>query len=92
MCPKRRISHISQGAEEMPPWLHEQVKLGKPRECVYYKGLRFGDQPKKRVALAEIAANHGRESSIYQSIYGYKQYNIYLYRNRGCFDIFYKER
>jgi len=74
------------------PWLHEQVKLGKPRECVCCKGLRFRDQPKKRVALAEIAANQGRESSIHQSIYGYKQCNVYLYRNRGCFDVFHRER
>jgi hypothetical protein len=65
VCPKRRISHISQVAEEVPPWLHEQVKLGKPRECVCCKGLRFRDRPKKRVALTKIAANHDRESSIH---------------------------
>ena len=92
VCPKRRISHISQGAEEVSPWLHEQVKLGKPRECVCCKGLRFRDRPKKRVALAEIAANQGRESSIHQSIYGCKQCNVYLCRNRGCFDVFHRER
>jgi hypothetical protein len=74
------------------PWLYEQVKLGKSRECVNCKGLRFGDRPKKRVALAEIAANYGRESSIYQSIYGCKQCNVHLCRNRGCFDIFHRER
>jgi hypothetical protein len=69
-CAQR--SHISQGAEEVSPWLYEQVKLGKSREYINYKGLRFGDRPKKRVVLAEIAANYGRESSIYQSIYGCK--------------------
>jgi hypothetical protein len=92
VCPKRRISYISQGAEEVSPWLHEQVKLGKPRECVYCKGLRFRDRPKKWVALAEIAANQGSESSIHQSIYGCKQCNVYLCRNRGCFDVFHRER
>jgi hypothetical protein len=34
-----------------------------------YKGLRFRDRPKKRQALAEITANHGRESLIHNSIY-----------------------
>jgi len=65
VCLKRRILHISQGVEEVSPWLHEQVKLSKPRECVCCKGLRFRDRPKKRVALAEIIANQGRESSIH---------------------------
>jgi hypothetical protein len=47
------------------PWLHKQVKLSKFREYINCKGLRFGDWLKKRVALAKIAANHGKESSIY---------------------------
>jgi hypothetical protein len=57
---------------------------------MYYKGLRYGDRPKKRVALAQIASNQGSESLTHQSFYGYKKYNIHLYRNRGCFNIFHR--
>jgi hypothetical protein len=92
VCPKRRISQISQGASEVPVRKHEQVKLSKIGKCVYCKGLRYGDRPQKRVALAQIAANQGRESYRRDSFYGYKQCNVHLCKNRGCFDIFYRER
>ena len=88
MCPKRRISHISQGAEEVSPWLHEQVKLSKPRECVCCKGLRFRDRPKKRVALAEIAADHNRPSIRKTSSWGCKECGINLCNNNLCFDLY----
>jgi len=91
VCPKRRISQISQGADQVPIQLHEQVKLGKKRRCVSCKGLRFGDRPKKRQALAEIAANHGRESLIHDSIYGCKQCDVNLCKNSGCFDVFHRQ-
>jgi hypothetical protein len=55
------------------------------------KGLRFGDRPKKRQALAEIAANHGRESLIHDSIYGCKQCDVNLCKNSGCFDVFHRQ-
>jgi len=57
ICPKRRISQISQGANLVPVELHEQVRLSKNGRCVCYKGLRFTDRPKKRIALAQIGAN-----------------------------------
>jgi hypothetical protein len=57
VCPKRRISQISQGANQVPMGLYEQVKLSKIGKYIYYKGLRYVDRPKKRVALAQIAAN-----------------------------------
>jgi hypothetical protein len=57
VCPKRRISRISQGADQVPVRAHEQVKLGRRGICVCCKGLRFKDRPKKRVALAQIASN-----------------------------------
>jgi hypothetical protein len=74
----------------MPLRSHELVKLGKKRECVSYKGLRYGDRPRKRVALSEIAANHGSESSRHDSIYGCKQCDVYLCKERGCFDVFHR--
>jgi hypothetical protein len=45
ICPKRRISRISEGADQVPLRLHEQVKMGKRGYCVACKGLRFGDRP-----------------------------------------------
>jgi hypothetical protein len=57
VSPKRRISKISQSADQEPIQSHERVKMERPRECVNCKGLRFGDWPKKRVALGEIVAN-----------------------------------
>jgi hypothetical protein len=49
ICPKRRISQISQGAEQVPVESHELVKLSKVGHCMCCRGLRFGDRPKKRV-------------------------------------------
>ena len=59
---KRRISRISQGADQVPVRSHEQMKLGRRGICVCCKGMRFKDRPKKRVALAQIASNQGKES------------------------------
>jgi hypothetical protein len=90
VCPKRRISRISQGADQVPARSHEQVKLGKKGMCVYCKGLRLRDRPKKRVALAQIASNQGRKSSTHQSFYGCKECDVHLCKNRGCFDVFHR--
>jgi hypothetical protein len=57
ICLKRRILQISQGADLVPVESYEQVRLSKNRRCVYYKGLRFTDRPKKRIVLAQIGAN-----------------------------------
>jgi hypothetical protein len=90
ICPKRRISGISQGADDLPLRAHEQVKLGKRGKCVCCQGLRFTDRPKKRVALAQIASNQGRESMRHDSMYGCKQCDVYLCKIRSCFDVFHK--
>jgi hypothetical protein len=68
------------------------VKIEKRGECVNCKGLRFGDRPKKRVALGEIAANQGRGSSRHESFYRCKQCDVHLCKNKGCFDVFHRER
>ena len=70
---------------------HEKIKMVKRGECVSYKGLRFGDRPKKRVALSQIAANQGRESRRTDTIYGCKQCDVYLCYKRGCFEAFHAE-
>jgi hypothetical protein len=71
---------------------HELVKLETRRECISYKGLRYGDRPKKRTALAQIAANQGRESSRSRTIYGCKQCDVHLYKEKGCFSVFHQEK
>jgi hypothetical protein len=88
VCKKRRISVISQDATEEPVSSHMLVKMVKRGLCVNCKGLRFRDRPQKRVALAEIAANSGRNSSRHDSWYGCKQCDVHLCKERGCFDIF----
>ena len=74
----------------MPKGSHEQVKLGRKGLCVYCKGLRLGDRPKKRVALAQIASNRGRESSTHETFYGCKQCDVALCMKRGCFDVWHR--
>jgi hypothetical protein len=91
ISPKRSISRISQGAIEVPIQSHEAVKMSKRGECVCCKGLRFGDRPKKRVALGEIAANQSRESSRHLSFYGCKQCDVHLCKKRACFEAFHRE-
>jgi hypothetical protein len=76
----------------VPVESYELVKLSKVGYYICYRGLRFGDQPKKRVVLAQITANQYREISRYESIYGCKQCNIHLCKNRNCFDVFHREK
>jgi hypothetical protein len=90
ITPKRSISKISQGAEHVSVQLHKQVMLTKVGEYVNYKGLRFRDRPKKRLALGEIAANQGRESSRHESQYGCEQCNVHLCKKRCCFNVFHQ--
>jgi hypothetical protein len=59
---------------------------------VAYKGLRYRDQPRKRVALSEIVSNRGRESSKHLSPFGCKQCDVYLCNYNSCFDIFHVEK
>jgi hypothetical protein len=54
---KRIIGRISEAANQVPAKLHKMVKMLTRREYISYKGLRFTDRPKKRVALGEIAPN-----------------------------------
>jgi hypothetical protein len=90
ICPKRRISRISQGADRIPVSSHKLVNLSRRGICVCCKGLRFKDRPRKRIALAQIASNQGRESSTHESVYGCKQCDVHLCKDRGCFDVFHR--
>jgi hypothetical protein len=74
----------------VPVISNELVKLSKIGKCVCCKGLRYVDRPEKRVALAQIVANQGRETVRKNSFYGYKQCNVHLCRNWGCFDVFHR--
>jgi hypothetical protein len=90
ITPKRRIGIISQEANRVPMQSHEGVRMPKRGWCVYYKGLRCSDRPKKRVAMREIAANQSRKSSKHMSQFGCKQCNVYLCKERGCFEAFHR--
>jgi hypothetical protein len=57
VLPKRRIGKISQGANKVLARAYKLVRMSKRGFYVCYKGLRYGDRPKKRVALGQIAAN-----------------------------------
>jgi hypothetical protein len=92
ICPKRRISQISQGADLVPVESHEQVRLSKNGRCVCCKGLRFTDRPKKRIALAQIGANQGRESLTHYTFFGCKQCDVHLCKERSCFSVFHRGR
>jgi hypothetical protein len=91
IVPKRRIGKISQGSEETPKLLHQRVHMGKRGNCVNCQGLRCSDRPKKRVALAEIAANHKRESARHTSSSGCKQCDVFLCINNSCWAVFHRE-
>jgi hypothetical protein len=92
ILPKRNISKISREANQVAVRSHEKIKMVKRGECVSCGGLRFGDRPKKRVALGEIAANQGRESKRSVSFYGCKQCDVHLCNKRPCFDVFHRGR
>lgn len=92
LCPKRRISKISQGADFMPIQSHRMVKMAKRGYCIACKGLRYGDRPRKRVALSTIASNLGRQSSNHSSSFGCKQCDVHLCNNNSCFERFHEEK
>jgi Transposase IS4 len=92
ICPKRRISKISQTANKIPVQSHELVKMAKRGDCVACKGLRYGDRPRKRLALDQIASNLGRESGRHTSSSGCKQCDVHLCDNNSCFESFHKEK
>jgi hypothetical protein len=91
ISPKRRIGRISQGANQVSAQAHKQVRMSKKGWCVYCKGLRYRDRPKKRVALGQITANQSRGSTNHQSRSGYKQCDVYLCNKGGFFEAFHRE-
>jgi DDE_Tnp_1-like zinc-ribbon len=90
ISPKKEISRISQGANQVPVQSHEKANMQKRGKCMCCKGLRLGDWPKKRVTLGDIAANKGRESIKHDSRYKCKQCDVYLCNSTVCFDLFYR--
>ena len=88
---KRRISIISQSCTNTPLNRHTQMKMQRIGLCVACKGLRAGDRPRKRTALATIAINMGRESKRSRSLYGCKECDVHLCNNNTCFSRFHQE-
>ena len=92
ICPKRRISQVSQAADIVPLRSHELIKIAKRGWCVACKGLRLKDRPRKRVALKEIASNKGRTSTRHQSSFGCRQCDVHLCKYNSCFRSFHREK
>jgi hypothetical protein len=63
ICPKRRISRISQTAIQTLVQSHKQVKIAKRGRYVAYKGLRYRDKPRKKITLGQIVFNLSKESN-----------------------------
>ena len=69
---KRRISGISEDGFSTLIHRHKHIKISTSSNCAYYKGGRFHNQRRKRVALAEVAANQGRLSKRTTTTWGCK--------------------
>jgi hypothetical protein len=84
---KRRHSGVFREAYETPVHSHELVKMATRSNCAACRGRSFWDQPRKRVALGEIAANNGRTSTRSCSSYGCKQCQVHLCQKNRCFQV-----
>jgi hypothetical protein len=82
---KRSFAHMNAEAYEVPVHRHEHIKLATRKNCACCKGVRYGDNPSKRAALAEVAANRGRDSTRRTSYWGCKQCNVALCKHGQCF-------
>jgi hypothetical protein len=87
---KRGFSHMNAEAFEVPVHRHEHVKIPTKKDCAACKGVRFSDNPPKRVALAEIARNRHRSSTRRTSWYGCKQCNVAICRKSDCWDVYHE--
>jgi hypothetical protein len=89
---KRRVSALSKDTLEVPVHRHEALKMSTSSNCVACKGGRYYDPaPRKRVALAEIAANHGRPSKRSVTFWGCKQCQVHLCKKNNCFQLYHNK-
>ena len=82
---KRTFGHMNGESIEVPVHRHEHVKMPTRKDCMACKGVRYGDRTFKRVALAEIAANKGRDSKRTCTHWGCKQCTVGLCYKGDCF-------
>jgi hypothetical protein len=88
---KRQLAHSQRDYLKIPIHRHTQVKMPTRKDCAACKGSRYGDNPPKRVALAEVAANQRRSSKRKSSSYGCKQCSVNLCNNSICFSRYYQK-
>jgi hypothetical protein len=86
---KRTISYISTEADDTPAFQHTQVSVKVQKDCVCCKGIRLGDRPQKRVALAQIAANEKRSSKRTSTVYRCLQCDVAICKKNGCWKRYY---
>lgn len=82
---KKSFGHIYAESIQVPVHRHQHIRMEERRDCAACKGVRYSDHPPKRVALAEIAMNKGRESKRKETYWGYKECNVALCQNGDCF-------
>jgi len=89
----RRIAHMDPLAMA-PLHNHQNIKMASRAQCCNCKGGRISDRPLKRSALAEIAANHNRESISHYTFYICTICKVRLcnYKTSGrrCWDIWHQ--
>jgi hypothetical protein len=81
---KRGFSHMNGEAFEVPVYRHKHIKIPTKKNHTTCKGVRFSNNPPKRVALAEITRNRHRNLTRRTSWYGCRQYNVAIYREGDC--------
>jgi hypothetical protein len=63
---------------------HSRVHRKRQGNCANCAGERYGDPPRKRIALSVVAANKGRVTSRRTSVYGCKECNVALCKEGDC--------
>ena len=69
---KRSNTYTNTEGSIIPVYQHELEHRGRKGDCMNCKGERYGDPPRKRVALQQIAINLGRNSCRRSSVHGCK--------------------
>jgi hypothetical protein len=73
----------------VPEYRHMRYRILYKTDCIYCKGERYGNPPRKKVALSEVARDLNRQSIRKSTIIDYLECNIGLCKEGPCFDRYY---
>ena len=88
---KRTETHTDIKEFIIPVHQHQWEHRGRRGDCVFCKGERHGDPPRKRIPLQQIASNLGRNSCRRTSVFGCKECQVPLCRKGSCFDSYHSK-